>query len=1414
MEGCWRKWFGLKLPAVGMMEHRNAESIQDENVQAASPVHHQYSRERLLELKKVPAARSKPCGLSKEFYTPDGIWDPEKWFKAFSASREGSPLTVGDGRERRRPTDLDRESLFRRRLSDPKERLREERDCIVLSPQRRSFGTGCHVTLSGIGRQISCPPDFKDSGGQRERTRRIGSGRIQLEKDHNSRYDNREERFERNDSRAEGFRSSVHDRRDLSHRRMNPSGRRRSFRRQEEDATPEWFTDGPNSQADTIELRGFDGVGDQQEEDIEEELQIGGVNRKEFLEHIDEENISNISVSERNGSLETNESSSPEDSPPSDNVHGTPPQTSSLFDFDQFIQIHIPMLGLMPDGGGEESEANQGSRFSRWFSRASNQGSRTNSRRSSLTDENGFLQDLIETQSPTTISSSSTSPTVLGTLSLPPPSQDPHLQQHSSLLRQSHTSAALSQQSHPPQPLQQAPPQLHQQLHQQHEDKNPSLFSVSTHPLDRSSPPSPQHKKDCQPPALPSPTTVASTHSTNILQCKMSLLDSYNQHQPKNSVLNSLFSLNSAMMEKPDAGRSCSPSGPGVSAQDASAQLKALLFGKERNESVSASPTPNMPPYNMPGQVKTLAEIEADMHQPPSNNGIVSVSPVMEVPDCSGDMSAFNKLLSMMKAAAVDSSKTQMQDRSPATSVPPPQTIPYNLISGQNEFLHALSRNKERQLQIQQQTLQQIRMQQMQQQMQQQASQSQQHSAGPPPPPPTTGGSGTTVGNATISCTQYPSGQQASSDAILNFIKQNPAIITKPASPSPQLAAVLQQTASRTQSPGAPPLHSGPPTQFLQQNLLAAQQSPMHSTSQQRIPSPIMFSQQPPVHLSAPAPVHPSPLVQSSLAQPVNTNLTNVGSVRPQGLLHRVTSPQEMASVQSQVLTQIAIKKKKELDDQKERILRKQQADRSKSPVHFLNQRGIPTPVNVNSNKTSVSVSFTPTSVIRKMHSEKAVEKERQAKQDGCNTNSYSAQKSLVKSQMFGDNVLKDVYLNSCAELTSNGSQMHGSCDSGDKELSDSYGPGSMNGPSLKNQDGGAAVSIVNLSHGQQQSHTNLPMDSSIVAGSMNINVTSSSSVTSSPTSSAKSSKSTSHDTSLSGNAGEILAAQLLNHEQNSSPSQASSSSPCDQSKSVRALMGQGMMQNLSVHMQQNVPSTAATSAAQQLTATLAGRPIVKGNMKSANPLCPVAGLQSLPSAAAAGIARSLSLNSTSSPFGIPVNSRVPPPLQSNAIPPNIGVHPANIQMQLMFQGMNPLAAMHAHRSAGLESRFPSGMRGVYPGMVAPMLSSRASLAAAAASSIGVPSNPAAGGVVNVGVGRAVSPQIPSLHKQVTVPGNNGQKTSLQSLGLSNTGGADVLKWFDSEVLRNQLPNMPLPPQGQKVVTVDELERCQQAVSN
>jgi hypothetical protein len=52
------------------------------------------------------------------------------------------------------------------RFIDPKERLKEEKDGIVLSPQRRSFGTGCHVTTPSMTRQVSCPADYKEDTRQ------------------------------------------------------------------------------------------------------------------------------------------------------------------------------------------------------------------------------------------------------------------------------------------------------------------------------------------------------------------------------------------------------------------------------------------------------------------------------------------------------------------------------------------------------------------------------------------------------------------------------------------------------------------------------------------------------------------------------------------------------------------------------------------------------------------------------------------------------------------------------------------------------------------------------------------------------------------------------------------------------------------------------------------------------------------------------------------------------------------------------------------------------------------------------------------------------------------------------------------------------------------------------------------------
>lgn len=58
-------------------------------------------------------------------------------------------------------------------VNDPIERLKEERDGIVLSPQRRSFGTGCHVqTQVSYTRQISMPErDRDDTKIERERER-------------------------------------------------------------------------------------------------------------------------------------------------------------------------------------------------------------------------------------------------------------------------------------------------------------------------------------------------------------------------------------------------------------------------------------------------------------------------------------------------------------------------------------------------------------------------------------------------------------------------------------------------------------------------------------------------------------------------------------------------------------------------------------------------------------------------------------------------------------------------------------------------------------------------------------------------------------------------------------------------------------------------------------------------------------------------------------------------------------------------------------------------------------------------------------------------------------------------------------------------------------------------------------------
>lgn len=92
-------------------------------------------------------------------FSPTGRWDPERWFMNHRSDR----LSGDDSRSKRDRQD-DGIVSHKRKSSDPKERIKEEKDDIVLSPQRRSFGTGCHVIQqSSLARRPGSPTDGRES---------------------------------------------------------------------------------------------------------------------------------------------------------------------------------------------------------------------------------------------------------------------------------------------------------------------------------------------------------------------------------------------------------------------------------------------------------------------------------------------------------------------------------------------------------------------------------------------------------------------------------------------------------------------------------------------------------------------------------------------------------------------------------------------------------------------------------------------------------------------------------------------------------------------------------------------------------------------------------------------------------------------------------------------------------------------------------------------------------------------------------------------------------------------------------------------------------------------------------------------------------------------------------------------------
>lgn len=225
----------------------------------------QYSREQLIEFSQSPLAKVRPECLDPAFNNARGVWDPELWHLERKRSE-----TPPDDRGIRDPADT-----HKRRSGDPRERIRKEQDGIILSPQRRSFNSGCYVAPAQqtLGRRSESPTNKsereRDPSHREVQSRRIGSGRIvtrdvwdfrvDKEQDQNSNEfgfqrnstSSRDERFDRR-SFGRDFDRDKDKPRDRN--RYNDKRRAYSDSKEEE---PEWFSGGPTSQNDKIDLGGF-----------------------------------------------------------------------------------------------------------------------------------------------------------------------------------------------------------------------------------------------------------------------------------------------------------------------------------------------------------------------------------------------------------------------------------------------------------------------------------------------------------------------------------------------------------------------------------------------------------------------------------------------------------------------------------------------------------------------------------------------------------------------------------------------------------------------------------------------------------------------------------------------------------------------------------------------------------------------------------------------------------------------------------------------------------------------------------------------------------------------------------------------------------------------------------------------------
>ncbi|KAM8993392.1 eukaryotic translation initiation factor 4E transporter isoform 6-T6 [Ara ararauna] len=359
----------------GLTETENGDAFLELN-RITTKYPHRYTKEELLDIKERPYSKQRPSCLSEK-YDSDGVWDPEKWHASlYPTSGRTSPVESF-----KKDLDSDRTSLMRR-IVDPRERVKEDDLDVVLSPQRRSFGGGCHVTASVSSRRSGSPLEKENDGGRVIGGRRIGSGRIissrNFDKDHRGgEKDIRDSRDARDRDRERDYKDKRFRREFGDSKRVFGERRRNDSYTEEE---PEWFSAGPTSQSETIELTGFD-------DKILEEDHKGRKRTRRRTASLKEGIECNGGVAEEDEVQTVLANETPADQEvPREAVLQEP--APGEFDFNEFFNLDKSVPGLasmIEDVLGEGSVS--ASRFSRWFSNPSRSGSRSSSLRSTPHEE-------------------------------------------------------------------------------------------------------------------------------------------------------------------------------------------------------------------------------------------------------------------------------------------------------------------------------------------------------------------------------------------------------------------------------------------------------------------------------------------------------------------------------------------------------------------------------------------------------------------------------------------------------------------------------------------------------------------------------------------------------------------------------------------------------------------------------------------------------------------------------------------------------------------------------------------------------------------------------------------------------------------------------------------------------------------